>query len=298
MTITDFFSNVAQIKAFVRGIDASADINSFAPVYRQAAKKYVNLVGQATYDMLKAHIATPPTPAVPEKDLAVEYSRGALSNLMAIPWFNFDSGTRNATDKKLYRYQEDKITETYLENAWAELDQLVAIMEDNATVFNDFAESELYKQRNGLYIKNASEFHALYNIDSSSYFYYNTVFIMREVENENIKPRLEAEPEDEDILWLVKKAIAFEVVAIACQRFDYSELPKGIRNDIIKEISGSVNRNELGNIKNSIATMLHNKAMEYLDKVDLRLKSAASIEAPVVPDADVNKEENKFYLTI
>jgi hypothetical protein len=311
MTITDYFTTVTQIKAYIRGIDASADITSFAPVYRPAAKKFVNLVGQKTYDLLAEHIETPPTPAVEELDAAVEYSRAALANLMAIPWFDFDSGSRNATDKKLYRYQEDKIIEAYLENAWAELDQLISYIEADIakaaadesptpyeTPFEDFAESELYTQRNGFYIKSAAEFNKLYNINSSSYFYYNVADIMREVENENIKPRFKEASDDTDMLWLVKKAIAFETMSIACQRLDYTELPKGIRNDIIKEIGASVNRNELGSVKGNLATMLHNKALEYFGKIDLSLQSSASEDAPVVPDAEVNSEDNKYYLTL
>lgn len=309
MTITDFFANSGQIKQYIRGIDASQELTTFAPIYRPAAKKLINLIGQETYDLLKAHIATPPQTPVDVLDQAVDYARSALANIMAISWFNFDAGQRNATDKKLYRYQENKIIENYLENAWAELDQLINLMEADIqkeyddetevyeTPFIKFSEHDTYIQRDSLYIQNTSQFHTLYNIDSSSYFYYNVVYIMREVENEHIIPRFDTAPDDAAILEMVKKAIAFETVSIACQRFDYSELPKGIRNDISAEISGSVNRNELGSIKQSIATMLHTKAIDYLEKIDFRIKAASDTAAPVIPDEAVNSEDNKFYLS-
>ncbi len=296
MTISDFFNNTAAVKTFIRGIDASADISSFAPVYRPAAKKYINLIGQETYDMLKAYVATPPQPTDADKDLAIEYTRGAIANLLAISWFTFDAGRRNKTDEKLYRYQENLIADAYLENAWAELDQLVLLLESGPEKFTDFADSLLYKQREKLYIKDAADFNKYYNIDSSSYFYYNSIFIQVEVEKEKIASRFRTIETDEELLYLIKKAIAFETVSIACQRFDYSELPKGIRNDISKEISGSVNRNELGDIKDIVSKRLHAKAQQFLDKIDIIKKSAATVIPPTVPE-EIITETNKFYTT-
>jgi hypothetical protein len=294
MTITDFFSTTSQLKEFIRGIDINTNISSFTPVYRQAAKKYINLVGQATYDALKGFVTTPPEPANEDITLAIEYTRAAIANLLAMPWFVFDSGERNATDKKLYRYQE---------NAWAELDQLVALMESLPETFTDFADSDLYAQREGLFLSNAGEFNKYYGIDDSSYFYYSVVYIMHEVENAHILPRFDELPDEEDdtpdldLLYAIKKFIAFETVAIACQRFDYTELPRGIRNEIIKEIGASVNRAEMGNIKDAIYSRLHAKAMSYLETIDISI-AASGDTTPVVPTENVNAEENKFYLSI
>lgn len=307
MNIIDYFATTGDIKKYVRGIDAAQELSSFAPVYRPAAKKLINLVGQETYHVLKEYITTPPQNPIPVLDTAVDYTRAALANLMAISWFKFDAGQRNATDKKLYRYQEDQTIEAYLENAWAELDQLINLMEKDIqkeledetltyeTPFMEFSDHPTYKLRDKLYITNTSEFHAFYNIDSSSYFYYNSVFIQQEVENENIRPRFKEKPTDNDMLYLVKKAIAFETMSIACQRLDYTELPKGIRNDIVKEVQG--NKGDAVSIKQALAVHLHNKAVEYLGKIDIRQKSEASATAPVIPDENVNKESNKFYLS-
>lgn len=303
MTIADFFSSTSQLKEFIRGVDINTNISSFGPVYRQAAKKYINLVGQETYDFLKGKVATPPSPADADITLAIEYTRGALANLMAMPWFVFDSGERNATEKKLYRYQEDKIYDTYLEQAWAELDQLVALLESLPDKFTDFADSELYKQKEGVYLDNAGEFNKYYGIDNSSYFYYSILYIMREIEDDQVYSRFDDPPDEDDsepdldMINLIKKFIAYETVAVACQRLDYTELPRGIRNEIIKEFNANMNRAEMGNIKDAIYARLHAKAKDYLDKIDISIASAAD-EAPVVPSEDVNSEDNKFYLSI
>jgi len=319
MIITDFFATTAALKEFIRGISIDTGLESFAPMYRHAAKKLVKLVGVETYDLLAAHVKTPPNPEVPVLDLAVEYVRATLANLLAIAWFNFDAGERNAAEKKLYRYQEDKIIESYLENAWAEFDQLVAHMETDiaaaaasetvppyATPFTDFEDSDLFMERQDLYITSAAEFDKYYGIDSSSYFYFNAIFIQKEVEEEEITPRVktiptitvdEVEVDDPDFLRIIKKAIAFETVARACQRFDYTELPKSLRNDIIKEIGGSVNRNEMGSIKDSLYARLHAKALKYFQDIEFKLKLASATTTPVVPVA-INSEDKKFYLTI
>jgi hypothetical protein len=309
MTTTDFFATTSAVKQFIRGIDISTDITAFAPMYRHAAKKLVKLIGQDTYDMLAAHVKTPPTPAVAILDLAVEYVRGTLANLLAISWFTFDAGNRNKTDEKLYRYQETQIIEAYLENAWAEFDQLISLMEEDiakaaadesvppyVTPFADFEGMELFKERQNLYITSAGEFDKYYGIDNSSYFYFSAVFIQKEVEQENIYSRVKEKPTDEDLLWLIKKAIAFETVAIACKRFDYTELPKNIRNSIPAEIGSSVNRAEMGDIKEKQYVSLHNKAVEYLDKIELKMKLKDALITPEV-SVQVNDETKKFYLS-
>jgi hypothetical protein len=321
MTITDFFSNTAALKVFIKGIDISTDISGFAPMYRHAAKKFVKLVGSGTYDLLKGHITTPPDPAVAILDQAVEYARGTMANLLALAWFAFNAGDRNKNDN-LYRYQENEVKEKYLENAWAEFDELINLMEsDIATAaadesetpyvspFTAFAASDLFKERENLYITSAGEFDKIYGIDNSSYFYFNAIFIQQEVEKETIYARVKEKPvilvEDTDdekahkteMLYLIRKAIAFETVARACQRFDYTELPKNLRNDSGKEIGASVNRNEMGSIKDILYSRLHAKALEYLSSIDLKTKLAASETTPDFPD-EVNSEDNKFYLSV
>lgn len=303
MTITDFFSNTDAIKQFIRGVDINTDLSGFAPMYRHASKRLVKLIGIDTYDVLAAYVKIPPDPAVAVLDRAVEYARGTLANLLAISWFAFDAESRYG---KMYRYQENQIIEAYLENAWAEFDQLITLMETDiakdaadesyTTPFDDFADTDLFKERQNLYITSAGEFDKYYGIDNSSYFYFNAIFIQKEVEQERIYSRLKDVPTDEDLLWLIKKAIAFETVALACKRFDYTELPKSIRNSIPAEIGASVNRNEMGDIKEKQYAGLHAKAMEYLDKIDIKKKAAASTVTPVVPEA-INSEEKKFYLS-
>jgi hypothetical protein len=313
MTITDFFANTAAIKVFIRGIDINTGIDSFAPMYRHAAKKFVKLVGSDTYDMLAAHIKTPPDPAVPILGQAVEYTRGTLANMLALPWFAFDAASRNK-DGNVYRYQENDIKEAYLENAWAEFDELINLMEADiakaaadesqtpyVTPFADFADMELFKEREKLYITSAGEFDKYYGINNSSYFYFSAIFIQQEVERETIYTRVKTRPVDNtdnaDLLYLIRKAIAFETVARACQRFDYTELPLNLRNDSGKEIGASVNRNEMGSIKDTLYSRLHAKALEYYGSIDLKMKIASSTTTPELP-TEVNDETKKFYLSL
>lgn len=311
MTITDFFPSTDILQQFVRGIDGSTIIDQFAPLYRQASKKLVNIIGLPTYNKLKNHIATPPAETDEKLNSAVEYTRAVLANWLAVPWFILDSQQRNATDKKLYRYQEDQTLELYLENAWAELDLLIELFESDTTKFSEFAETLTSAERAKFYLRTAATFDKYFGIDNSSYFYYRVIGIMKEVQEEEIFSRIkdekyqpDFEPEEEEeeeendkIPWLIRKAIAFETVARAAQRFDYSELPKGLRSDIGKEISASGNKSELGSIKDAIYTRLHSKAIEYLEKIETALTIAATTDSiPVIP-TEVNSINKKFYLS-
>ena len=297
----DFFSDTGDIRKFVKGIDAGVLIDSFEPPFRPAKLRLINLIGQGTYDLLKAYY-TNPDPVDADKAIAVEYAQGALANILALAYFYFDSGNRNNTDNNLYRYQEDKIIEQYIENAYSELSFLITTLESNKTKFSDFADTDTYKNREKLYIKSANQFDQYYNIDKSAYFFYNATYIMIEIQSNAMFARIkdfptleEALSSNEDLIYAIGKAIAFETMSKACLRFDYSELPKGIRNDIIKEIGSNTDRSKLVSVKEALSIRLHEEGKEYFHRIETEINKAKNSGTIVLPD-DINNEDNKFYL--
>ena len=297
----DFFANTSDVRKFVKGIDAGVLIDSFDPPFRPAKMRLINLIGQETYDLLLAYYANP-DPEDELKAAAVEYAQGALANILALAYFYFDSGNRNNTDNNLYRYQEDKIIEQYIENAYSELSFLITILESDTTKFSDFAATDTYKNREKLYIKSANQFDQYYNIDKSAYFFYNATYLMVEVQSNAMFARIKGFPAmeeslstNEDLIYAIGKAIAFETMSKACLRLDYTELPKGIRNDIIKEIDASVDRTKLMNVKEALSVRLHEEGKEYFRRIETEINKAKNSGTIIIPD-DINNEDNKFYL--
>ena len=296
--ITDFFTYSSDLRDFAPQMPTDAKIESMEAHYRPQFQKIINLIGLETYNILKDYFEDPPE-APEANDLimaeAIPYLRGALANLTAIPYFIFEASQRNNTENNLYRYQEDKQIETYLENAWTELNFLLNHLEENATVFTDYAATDQYLLRQTLFIKNASEFKRYYGSVNSSYFFNNVIYIIEEIQNEKIKPRIEAFPAitDVNMKWLIGKAIAYETLSRACLQLDYTELPQGLRNDISKEINQKNGKET--DIKIALSATFGNKADEYLLQIEEANNETRNVGTYTLPQNTIT-ETDKFYM--
>lgn len=297
--ITDFFSIPNDLRAFAPQMPTDGKIDALEAHYRPQYQKVVNLIGLATYDLLKAAYAVVPFVPTTTVGIAVGFLRGALANLTAIPYFNFEASQRNNTDNKLYRYQENKQIETYLENAWTELNFLINHMEANPSAFTAYVETDQYLLRQSLFIKDAKEFQRYYGAVNSAYFFNNVVFIIEEIQNEEIKPRVKVFPTitDENMKFLIGKAIVYETLARACQQLDYTELPSGIRADVQKDTDtrtakGMITETDL---KNSIAAFFRNKAAAYFLKIEEANNPVRNAGVYILTESTLT-ETDKFYM--
>ncbi len=296
--ITDFFKYPSELRDFAPQMPTDGKIENMEAHFRPQYQKMVNLIGKKTYDLLKDEYATAEFDASTDKGIAVGFLRGALANLTAIPYFIFEASQRNNTANKLYRYQENKQVEIYLENAWTELNFLLEHLEVKDTVFTDYAETDQYKLRQALFIKNSREFQRYYGAINSAYFFNNVVFIIEEVQNDEIKPRVKAFPDitDANMKFLIGKAIAYETLARACQQLDYTELPSGIRADVQKDTDsrtakGMVTETDL---KKSITAFFRNKAATYFLKIEEANNIPRNSGTYIMPESTLT-EKDKFY---
>ena len=161
--ITDFFSYPSDLREFAPQMPTDGRIDDFESHYRPQYQKLINLIGQETYDLLKTYYADEAFDKTTKKGIAVVFLRAALANLTAIPYFIFEASQRNNTQNNLYRYQEDQQVETYLENAWTELNFLLNHLESNTEDFTDYAATDQFTLRQSLFIKNSKEFQRFYN---------------------------------------------------------------------------------------------------------------------------------------
>lgn len=293
--ITDFFNYASELSEFAPQMPTDKKIESLEAHYRPQYQKIVNLIGSETYDALKTYFDAHRNDVSSVEGKAVLFLRGALANLTAIPYFIFEASQRNNTANNLYRYQEDKQIETYLENAWTELNFLLNHLEDNVTAtFTNYANTEQYKIRQTLFIKNADQFKRYYGAINSSYFFNNVIYIAEEVQNEEIKSRLEAFPDidDENMLWLIGKAIAYETLSRACLQLDYTELPQGLRNDLNKEIN--LKNGKETEIKGSLSASFRKKSEAYFLQIE-EANIAAKSTIYELPKNTIT-ETDKFYM--
>lgn len=297
--ITHFFYSPFELREFAPQMPTDGKVEALEAHYRPQYQKLVNLIGQETYDQLKTVYASEQFDPANTVGIAIGFLRGALANLTAIPYFNFEAGQRNNTDNKLYRYQEQKQIETYLENAWTELNFLLNHLESNIADFAAYAETDQYKLRQTLFIKNSKEFQRYYGAVNSSYFFNNVVFIIEEIQNEEIKPRVKVFPDiaDSNLKFLVGKAIVYETLARACQQLDYTELPAGIRADIQKDTDSRTAKGMTTetDLKNSSAAFFRNKAAAYFLKIEEANNPVRNAGTYIMPQSTL-KETDKFYM--
>ena len=293
--ITDFFKYPSDLREFAPQMPTDGRIDDFESHYRPQYQKLVNLIGQETYDLLKTYYAEEGFDKTTKKGIAVVFMRAALANLTAIPYFYFEASQRTNTENKIYRYQENQQLEIYLENAWTELNFLLNHLESNPEDFTDYAATDQFKLRQSLFIKNAKEFKRFYGAVDSSYFFNNAVFIIEEVQNDEIISRLKSFPEitDDNMKFLIGKAIVYETLSRACKQLDYTELPRGIRNDISKEINEKNGKET--DIKNSLSAFFRNKAAAYFLKIEEANNAPRNAGTYTLPQNTLS-ENDKFYM--
>lgn len=297
--ITDFFLTPFELREFAPQMPTDSQIEAIEAHYRPQYQKLVNLIGKDTFDLLKDYYANGEFTEDSTTGIAVGFLRGALANLTAIPYFIFEASQRNNTENKLYRYQENKQLETYLENAWTELNFLLNHLESNIADFPVYAETDQYKLRQTLFIKNAREFQRYYGAVNSSYFFNNVVFIIEEIQNEEIKPRVKIFPEivDSNLKFLIGKAIVYETLARACQQLDYTELPSGIRADVQRDTDSRTAKGMITetDLKNSVAAFFRNKAASYFLKIEEANNPVRNAGTYIMPESTLT-ETDKFYM--
>jgi len=297
MAVTDLFTTTGDLRVYLPEIEAAKPLSALEFAFRQPEGKMKNLLGDATYNQIKAHYAGGTTVDILDK--AVRYLQGALANLVGDIFFVMDAAERNA-GKSLYKYQEDQQRAIYHDTANAEIGQLLTLLDSDTDTFTDWATTTLYTTRQAQIIKSHTEFGKYYFIDESAYFFSRIVFLMKEVTDDKITPiigtygDLDTET-DAVIISQAKKTLAYLTMAMALRRFDFIELPKTIRNNSSDSKSKTF---RTGNLEDRsvrrIADELESKGLSYLGVLGLMMekKSTGTLAEP----DEINDEDNAFYL--
>lgn len=289
----EFFDYISEVQRFAPQIKSDAKLDNFNPFLRPTKQRIANIISPATYDAIKTYWLTNKTEETTTLGVAALYLRGVLANLMAIPYFVFEAGERNGTDRNLFPYQERQQKEIYLDNAWAEMDQLLSHMEANIADFAGYAATDRYTIAQKLFLKTPAKFNRYFAIGNSAYFFNNTILLQEEIINDQVKSRIPDYPTvPEAAQWALGKAVAYRTIAEACVKLDYSELPKSIRGDISKAITQKQTEAEL---KESYSARYNKKADEYFLEVEHELNAARNDGTYTIPE-DTLTEDDQFFM--
>ncbi|MFA6483409.1 MAG: hypothetical protein WCW62_12575 [Bacteroidales bacterium] len=297
MATLAFFKDIDEFRQNVKGWDASQPLSELYPSYQTAIREIISLIGETTWNLLKEYHTTPSDPVDDKKASSVGFIQTALANLIMYEHYIFLASKRNNTDQSLYRYQYEEIKEKYQATAMAGLNSLLDLLDANTAIFADYALTSTYKDREDLIIRTYQEFEKYYGIDRSPYFFSKTVLLIREITDDEILPRIGKWDDVKDQIAIaekVKRALAYQTMALAMERFDFVTLPRSIRNQVANE-SSRTTRNAYSEdaAKLKLAQLLKDKAAEYLTDIELEMRQPLSDDFEI-PE-DLNNESLGFY---
>lgn len=298
MAILAFFSDIKEFRLFAKGWDASNPLDELLPSYRTAKSEVVNLVGKETWDLLKAYYDVPPGEADQDKEEAIEFIRAALANLTMFEHFIFVDIKNKADNASLYRYQYDEVTERYVQNTWAALNDLLVLLDSKTDKFTEYAISPTYVDRQDLIVSDAREFHKIYGIDNSAYFFSKLTPMIREVVDDEINPRIGKWDDIKDnpqLALMVKRALVYKTMSLAFDRFDFRSLPRTIRTQLANEsVKTSRTAYSEDNARRKLSVLMGDKAQGYFDDIELQMRKPASIDF-IIPE-DTKSATDGFIL--
>lgn len=275
----DYFEDIIAFGIYAQGVDASLDLQALLPSFGMAKSKIEKIIGESVYKEVRDG---------DHPDLQ-ELIKSALANYCMYEYVPF-SNLKKDRESQMYKYQLDMSREQYLSCAWVAMDDvLLKLDSSDMTLWKD---TEIFKERKNLIVTSARDFNFYFDINSSSLFYYKTLYLQREIITENLIPRLGKELlcKHPQLIELVKRLICYNVMSRAIQTFEVAELPANIRAKLSNEYSKD-NSFELQREK--LYQALMDKVNQYysnLDKILSSNKGTGGIK-------NINKESNKFYIS-
>ncbi len=146
---------------------------------------------------------------------------------------------------------------------------------DDAVAFHQWKLSEQYTELSQLIFSSYKDFDRYYGIDKSAAFYIRCRFIIEEIIQDDILPRVSDpwDSDDDNLLKKIKRFLAYKTMATAIFRFDFWYLPGSIRKTINNELLQNNRFRDVEVAKTSLYQKLMNKAEEYLMDIDHYLSS-------------------------
>lgn len=275
----DYFEDIIAFALYAQGVDSSMDIDALYPSYIVGKSRIEKILGADVYDKIKNE----------DNFTLQEVVKTALANYSMYEYLPFSNFKRDR-EKQMYKYQLDMAREQYLSCAWMAMDDLLQKLDKSD--IEEWKKSKLFIERENLIIKDAQSFEYYYSINTSSLFYYKTLYLQREIINENLIPRLGKEllTNHADKAELIKRLLCYSVMARAVQSFDVAELPSNIRAKLSNEYSKD---NSFELIREKLYQTIMEKVNQYYSALDSSLASNRGVGGI----KNINKETHKFYIS-
>lgn len=237
-------------------------------------------------------------------DAALEYLQRSILHfalyhhvIYTIANITNDGITVTKSDDKttIYKYQQDRLEEQLLSDAWFWLNRLIRLLNEHQDIFTAWADSDERELLNDLPVS-ISAFERYVGVSDPTFMLY-AGWIIREVWHEEVESRLEGVGDIFDHLQSsVERAVCYEVMARACSRLAFHALPSPIRIDINNEMGKNHAAQADTTIREKVAQLFADKALGYWKGLDAELRTIASEEAADYGNARPLKESQRFVV--
>lgn len=266
MILKRLFLDLNDFSSVVPGVDANLSFQCLNSHAMSAYKRIVNII---TIDVYNKIVDL-------NNSTYLDYLRQAIGNLTMANDTAFDVIRKRKADVDIYKSEQEAIRRVYYENYYNAMDSLIQSLGDDASLgWSNTPYCQLIQK---LQIKSAEEFDLLYNIDSSYLFFFRCIPIQLEILEEEVGDYFERAQGRDNILSLLKRALAKKIVAVALFRFDLLEIPAIIRNLFS---DSSLTRSTAPEQERllTLATQLNDQSSNLLKDIDLMLtESSTSVE--------------------
>jgi len=216
--LQDIFADLATFGKYAAGIDTTLSLTDLEPSGKSAQKRICSIITDRVYKSIVDS---------KNEDL-LDSLRGAVANLTLNIQLVFSAVKRRMDDVNLYKYELEDMRRAYVENYYNSIDTLIRQLSEQDN--SEWKETRYYKLITSCQIKSADEFDTIYPIDGSYLFYFRTVPLQKESIDERFSTYFQKANDNENILAMLKLALAKKIVAKALMRFDILEFPATIRN--------------------------------------------------------------------
>ena len=209
-------------------------------------------------------------------DKLLDRTRRALINLAFYRGYSMisikisDKGVHRMESENeltLYKYQEQALINTFKNDGFNGLDAVLEFLEDNIEEFPDFAASDSYTVFKARFIRTASDFSSIFNINKSRLVFLRLQPYVQQVEDFEILPTIgsdlfdklkeeiikKADEQDETLMKVVsyiQKAIAYLAVSKAISELPVNITEKSVYFETSRAASGdSVEQTTLSDVQ-------------------------------------------------
>lgn len=174
---------------------------------------------------------------------------------------------KGENETTVFKYQQDTLENKFITLGWYWMNKLLQLMEKNPEKFPLWENSEPRKDLAGIPI-DRTDFAKWVGI-KDEYFVVVVRWIIREAWNDCVASRIR-EPKKTDA---ISRAMCYEVMARACKRLAFLQLPEPVRLDISNEMSKSNKDKEESNVRKRVADTFASQAAAYWTALEVQLKN-------------------------